>query len=203
MQEAVPVGEGAMAAIIGWSRRCRSRLRRGRAQGSGTVCQVANDNGGGQVVISGDKAAVERAIEAATEKGAKRALLLPVSAPFHSPLMPPAADAMHEALAGVTSRRRSVPVVANVPAARSPIRPRSPPPGAAGDRHGALARKGRNGSAPTASTTLRRDRRRQGAVRACQAHHRDIATSPSARRRCRGTPAGLDSRHGEHRAVLG
>jgi [acyl-carrier-protein] S-malonyltransferase len=78
------------------------------------VCQAANDNGGGQVVVSGDKAAVERAVEIARQKGAKRAMMLTVSAPFHCALMQPAADAMAEALAKVTVRAPAVPVVANV-----------------------------------------------------------------------------------------
>jgi [acyl-carrier-protein] S-malonyltransferase len=84
------------------------------------VCQAANDNGGGQVVVSGDKAAVERAVEIAKGKGARRAMMLPVSAPFHCSLMQPAADAMAAALAGVTVKSPVVPVVANVLA--KPIR---------------------------------------------------------------------------------
>lgn len=115
MQAAVPAGQGAMAAIIG--------LEHGDVE---AVCaqsaslgavQIANDNGGGQLVISGLKSAVEAAAAAATEKGAKRALMLPVSAPFHSSLMQPAADAMREALAGVQKSAPVVPVVANVRAA--------------------------------------------------------------------------------------
>ena len=81
---------------------------------SGQVCQAANDNGGGQVVVSGNKAAVERAVEIAKTKGAKRAMLLPVSAPFHCALMQPAADAMAEALANTEVKKPVVPVVANV-----------------------------------------------------------------------------------------
>ena len=102
MQKAVPVGVGAMAALLGleFERRLRSRPRPRRAQ----VCQAANDNGGGQVVISGDKAAVERAVEIAKAKGARRAMMLPVSAPFHCALMQPAAEVMAEALAKVTVR---------------------------------------------------------------------------------------------------
>ena len=83
----------------------------------GAVCEAANDNGAGQVVVSGDKAAVERAVEIAKAKGAKRAMLLPVSAPFHCALMAPAAEAMAEALAAVTIRPPAVPLVANVKAA--------------------------------------------------------------------------------------
>jgi [acyl-carrier-protein] S-malonyltransferase len=112
MQKAVPVGEGAMAAIIGLE---HSDVEAACAEaGAGSVCQVANDNGGGQLVISGAKAAVERAASLCTEKGAKRALMLSVSAPFHSALMAPAADAMREALAGVAKHRPCVPLIANV-----------------------------------------------------------------------------------------
>ena len=115
MQAAVPVGEGAMAAIIGLE---QSDVEAICADVSGEgSCQIANDNGGGQLVISGSKAAVEKAAGLASEKGAKRALLLPVSAPFHSALMSPAADAMAEALADVTMHAPCVPLVANVLAA--------------------------------------------------------------------------------------
>ena len=115
MQAAVPVGEGAMAAIIGLE---QSDVEAICADVSGEgSCQIANDNGGGQLVISGSKAAVEKAAGLASEKGAKRALLLPVSAPFHSALMSPAADAMAEALAEVTMQAPCVPLVANVLAA--------------------------------------------------------------------------------------
>jgi [acyl-carrier-protein] S-malonyltransferase len=113
MQRAVPVGAGAMAALLGIELEAASAVAREAAQGGG-VCQAANDNGGGQVVISGDKAAVERALDIAKTHGAKRAMLLPVSAPFHCALMQPAADAMAEALAKVTLHAPSVPVVANV-----------------------------------------------------------------------------------------
>jgi [acyl-carrier-protein] S-malonyltransferase len=112
MQKAVPVGEGAMAALIGLSFEDAAASAFEGAQGE--VCQAANDNGGGQVVISGNKAAVERACEIAKGKGAKRAMLLPVSAPFHCALMQPAADVMAEALAKVTVNAPAVPVVANV-----------------------------------------------------------------------------------------
>ncbi|HEX2652895.1 MAG TPA: ACP S-malonyltransferase, partial [Xanthobacteraceae bacterium] len=97
MQSAVPVGAGAMAALIGLEFDAAAAAAAEASQGQ--VCQAANDNGGGQVVISGDKAAVDRAIEIAKAKGAKRAMLLPVSAPFHCKLMQPAADAMVAALA--------------------------------------------------------------------------------------------------------
>ncbi|HEU5018850.1 MAG TPA: ACP S-malonyltransferase [Pseudolabrys sp.] len=112
MQKAVPVGVGAMAALLGLDFEAASAVADEAAQGQ--VCQAANDNGGGQVVVSGDKAAVERAVEIAKAKGARRAMLLPVSAPFHCALMQPAADAMAEALAKVRVNRPVVPVVANV-----------------------------------------------------------------------------------------
>nr|WP_272210970.1 ACP S-malonyltransferase [Marinicella sp. W31]MDC2876878.1 ACP S-malonyltransferase [Marinicella sp. W31] len=103
MQKAVPVGKGAMAAIIGLSfEEIEALCSEAASEG---VCEIANDNGGGQVVISGEKAGVEKAVAIASEKGAKRALLLPVSAPFHSSLMAPAADAMEEALAEVRKGR--------------------------------------------------------------------------------------------------
>lgn len=112
MQSAVPVGEGAMAAIIGLEQADVEAACREAAAGS--VCQIANDNGGGQLVISGARAAVELAAKLCTEKGAKRALMLQVSAPFHSALMTPAAEAMREALAGVDKSPPAVPVVSNV-----------------------------------------------------------------------------------------
>ncbi len=112
MQAAVPAGEGAMAAIIGLEQADVEAACLEAAGGS--VCQVANDNGGGQLVISGAKEAVERAAKLCTEKGAKRALMLQVSAPFHSALMEPAAEAMREALAKVRRNAPVVPVVANV-----------------------------------------------------------------------------------------
>jgi [acyl-carrier-protein] S-malonyltransferase len=112
MQAAVPVGEGAMAAIIGSEQADVEAACAEAAKGS--VCQIANDNGGGQLVISGAKPAVEHAARLCTEKGAKRALMLPVSAPFHSALMQPAAEAMREALANVKKNAPVVPVVANV-----------------------------------------------------------------------------------------
>ena len=115
MQSAVPVGEGAMAAIIGLEQAdVEAVCAEARAAG---VCQIANDNGGGQLVISGSKGAVEKAAALATEKGAKRAIMLPVSAPFHSDLMAPAANAMRHALDKVAKQNPVVPVVANVRAA--------------------------------------------------------------------------------------
>lgn len=114
MQAAVPVGEGAMAALLGLDFNTAKAVAEEAAQGD--VCAAANDNADGQVVVSGAKAAVERAAEIAKEKGAKRAMLLPVSAPFHCALMQPAADAMAEALASVKMSAPSVPVVANVTA---------------------------------------------------------------------------------------
>ncbi|MEL6436045.1 MAG: ACP S-malonyltransferase [Pseudomonadota bacterium] len=112
MQAAVPVGEGAMAAVIGLE---TADVEAVCAEASSEgVCQIANDNGGGQIVISGAKAPVEKAAELAKVKGAKRALMLPVSAPFHSALMSPAADAMREALAEVDVNTPKVPVVTNV-----------------------------------------------------------------------------------------
>ncbi|WP_208541076.1 MULTISPECIES: ACP S-malonyltransferase [Bartonella] len=112
MQKAVSVGEGLMAALIGLDEQdveeiCSAVLGEG-------LCQIANDNGGGQIVISGEAKAVEAAMKAALEKGAKRALLLPVSAPFHSALMQPAADVMKDALLAVNKVAPIVPVVANI-----------------------------------------------------------------------------------------
>ena len=118
MQKAVPVGVGAMAALIGLEFDAATAIAAEAADGQ--VCQAANDNGAGQVVVSGDKAAVERAVEIAKTKGAKRAMLLPVSAPFHCALMRPAADVMAEALSKVSVKQPAVPVVANVLA--KPIR---------------------------------------------------------------------------------
>lgn len=112
MQKATPVGVGAMAALLGLDYETAVAAANEAAQGQ--VCQAANDNGGGQVVVSGDKAAVERAVEIAKAKGAKRAMLLQVSAPFHCRLMQPAADAMADALAKVTVNKPVVPVVANI-----------------------------------------------------------------------------------------
>lgn len=115
MQKAVPVGEGAMAALLGLDIAAATEVAGEAAQGG--VCDVANDNAPGQVVVSGARPAVERAIEIVKAKGGKRAILLPVSAPFHCAMMRPAADAMAEALAGVAIAPPRVPLVANVTAA--------------------------------------------------------------------------------------
>ncbi len=120
MQEAVPVGQGAMAALLGMDLEVASAIAKDAAEGA--VCDVANDNGAGQGVVSGDKAAVERAVEIAKERGARRAVLLPVSAPFHCALMAPAQAVMADALNGVTINAPIVPLVANVTA-----RPESDP----------------------------------------------------------------------------
>ena len=112
MQEAVPVGVGAMAALLGLDFAKAVEVAAEAAQGE--VCQAANDNDPAQVVVSGHRAAVERALEIAKTKGAKRAILLPVSAPFHCALMAPAAEVMAGALASVTISKPLVPVVANV-----------------------------------------------------------------------------------------
>jgi [acyl-carrier-protein] S-malonyltransferase len=112
MQQAVPVGTGAMAALLGMELDAATAVAAEAAQGE--ICQAANDNGGGQVVVSGNKAAVERAVEIAKAKGARRAMMLLVSAPFHCALMQPAADAMAEALAKTNVKTPVVPVVANV-----------------------------------------------------------------------------------------
>jgi [acyl-carrier-protein] S-malonyltransferase len=115
MQAAVPVGEGAMAALLGANVEVAKAVAEAAAQGE--VCTVANDNDPTQVVISGHRGAIERALDIAREKGAKRAILLPVSAPFHCPLMQPAADAMAEALGEAAISRPAVPVFTNVSAA--------------------------------------------------------------------------------------
>ncbi|HEU0070009.1 MAG TPA: ACP S-malonyltransferase [Alphaproteobacteria bacterium] len=115
MQKAVPVGVGAMAALLGADLEKAQKIAAEAAQGE--VCAAANDNGGDQVVISGHKAAIERAIKIATDAGVKRAILLPVSAPFHCALMAPAADAMAEALDRATVTAPVVPVISNVKAA--------------------------------------------------------------------------------------
>src|SRR3954468_10241108 len=114
MQRAVPVGIGAMAALLGADLALAQRIADAAAQGE--VCTVANDNDPSQVVISGHKGAIDRAIEMAKEMGAKRAVLLPVSAPFHCPLMQPAAEAMRDALGSVVVEQPAVPVFANVTA---------------------------------------------------------------------------------------
>ncbi|HLL29412.1 MAG TPA: ACP S-malonyltransferase [Allosphingosinicella sp.] len=115
MQRAVPVGQGAMAALLGAGLEIARAVADASAQGE--ICVVANDNDPSQVVISGHRGAIERALEIAREKGAKRAVLLPVSAPFHSPLMEPAAREMEQALAQVEIDEPAVPLYANVTAA--------------------------------------------------------------------------------------
>jgi [acyl-carrier-protein] S-malonyltransferase len=123
MQKATPPGTGAMAALLGveidQARAICAKAATDPATGATEVVEAANDNGGGQVVISGAKAAVERAIEIAKSEGVKRAMLLPVSAPFHCALMAPAAEAMAEALAKADLRAPAVPVIANVTAERA------------------------------------------------------------------------------------
>ncbi len=115
MQQAVPVGAGAMAALLGLSP--EDAVAVAEAAAGDDTCDFANDNAPGQVVVSGSRTAVERALDIAKEKGAKRAMLLPVSAPFHCALMAPAADVMARALAEVNMSDPSVPVIANVTAA--------------------------------------------------------------------------------------
>ena len=115
MQEAVPVGEGAMAALLGVDPPTAEEIAAAAADDE--VCDVANDNADGQVVVSGSAGAVERAVAIAAERGFRRAVMLPVSAPFHCALMAPAADVMAEALAEVAMAPPAVPVVANVTAA--------------------------------------------------------------------------------------
>ena len=117
MQKAVPVGEGAMAALLGADFEQAAEIAAEAAQGE--VCAAANDNAPGQVVISGHKAAVDRAIAIAAERGIKRAVLLPVSAPFHCALMAPAAEAMAEALSNAAMVAPNPPLVANVTAAKA------------------------------------------------------------------------------------
>ena len=114
MQRAVPVGKGAMAALLGADLALAQKIADAAAQGE--VCTVANDNDPSQVVISGHKGAIDRAIELAKDMGAKRAIPLPVSAPFHCPLMQPAAEAMRDALSQVVVAAPAVPLVANVTA---------------------------------------------------------------------------------------
>ena len=115
MQKAVPAGEGAMAALLGVDLEQARSIAADAAEGQ--VCEAANDNGGGQVVLSGSKAAIDRAIVLAGERGVRRAMLLPVSAPFHCALMRPAAEAMQAAMAEVAMQAPVVPVMANVGAA--------------------------------------------------------------------------------------
>lgn len=115
MQHAVPVGEGAMAAVLGLSLEQAEAVA--AQAGQGEVCAAANDNANGQVVLSGARGAIERAVEIAKEKGAKRSMLLPVSAPFHCALMAPAADVMAEAFEAVAFKAPVLPVVTNITAA--------------------------------------------------------------------------------------
>lgn len=115
MQQAVPVGEGAMAALLGLDVEQTQAVAR-QASGRGQICAVANDNAPGQVVVSGHRAAVDRAIAIAREYGARRSIALPVSAPFHSPLMAPAAEVMAEALGRIELRPPIVPLIANISA---------------------------------------------------------------------------------------
>ena len=117
MQQAVPVGEGGMSALLGAEIDQAEELAKQCAAATGGVCVIANDNAPGQVVISGTQAAIDKAPEIAKTLGIKRAMALNVSAPFHSPMMQPAADKMRDALAAVTIRPPAVPVVANVTAA--------------------------------------------------------------------------------------
>ena len=114
MQAAVPVGQGARAALLGADLPMARRIAEAAAQGE--ICTIANDNDPGQVVLSGNKGAIDRAVEMAKEMGAKRAVLLPMSAPFHCPLMQPAAEAMSDALSYVVVEPPAVPVYANVTA---------------------------------------------------------------------------------------
>jgi len=114
MQAAVPVGKGAMAALLGTDLELAQKIADAAAEGD--ICTVANDNDPGQVVISGDSNAIDRAVEIAKDMGAKRAVLLPVSAPFHCPLMQPAAEAMADALSYVVLEAPAVPLYANVTA---------------------------------------------------------------------------------------
>ncbi len=125
MQRAVPVGKGAMAALLGLDLDTSRAVAREAEESFGGVCAVANDNAPGQVVVSGDREAVERAIAFARERGGRRSILLPVSAPFHSPLMTPAAAAMCEALDEIELRPPEVPLVANVRRRRPSIPRRS------------------------------------------------------------------------------
>jgi [acyl-carrier-protein] S-malonyltransferase len=120
MQEAVPVGTGAMVAILGIELEAAQAIAAAAAEATGAVCAAANDNGGGQLVLSGAKAAIEAAIRIAAERGFKKAIPLPVSAPFHSPLMAPAAAVMRDALDATAIGVPLVPLVANVTA--QPVR---------------------------------------------------------------------------------
>jgi [acyl-carrier-protein] S-malonyltransferase len=116
MQKAVPVGVGAMAALLGLDLEQAQKIAAAAAEATGQVCAAANDNAPGQVVVSGHKEAVEKAVALAAEQGAKRSVILPVSAPFHCPLMQPAADAMAAALETAKLTMPVVPLIANVTA---------------------------------------------------------------------------------------
>jgi len=117
MQAAVPVGTGAMVALLGVELDAGLAIAKEASEASGETCAVANDNGGGQLVLSGHKGAVEKAVAVAADKGFKKAIMLPVSAPFHSPLMAPAAEVMADALGSIALTVPAVPLVANVTAA--------------------------------------------------------------------------------------
>ena len=177
MQKAVKVGEGAMAALIGVEPD-KAAVIAEEASAEG-VCQVANDNGGGQVVLSGAKAAVDRAIEIAKAAGVKRSILLPVSAPFHCALMQPAADAMAAALADVAIAAPIVPLVANVTAA--PVRDPDAIRRLLVDQVTATVRWARKHRLHgwARGFALRRVRRRQGVVGARQGGSRPSATGMS------------------------
>ena len=200
MQKAVPVGVGAMAALLGLDYEAAVAVAEEAAQGQ--VCQAANDNGGGQVVVSGDKAAVERALDIAKTKGAKRAMLLPVSAPFHCRLMQPAADAMARALADVAIKQPAVAAgLERIGRADQRSRRNPPPPDRAGDGDRALARVGGLYGKPGRDAVFR-DWRRQGVERAGQAHRRRRGWRFGRRsrryrdgkRRARGSAFGLERR---------
>ncbi len=184
MQKAVPVGVGAMAALLGLDFDAAVATAREAAQGQ--VCDPANDNGGGQVVVSGNKEAVDRAVEIAKGKGAKRAMLLPVSAPFHCSLMQPAADVMADALSKADDQQARCAARLQRARLRDQRSGRDPPPSCrAGHRHGALARVGRVHGERRRHEILR-DRRGQSADRSGQAHRRrgDRRFGRLARRHC-------------------
>ena len=168
MQNAVPVGEGAMAAILGLELDAVEEVARQASEVG--VCDLANDNAPGQAVVSGERAAVERAVDLAKQQGARRSVLLPVSAPFHCRLLAPAAEAVAAALAEVVIRAPAVPVISNVTAAPGERAGNlARPAGRAGDGPGALARK------PPCHGRARRRRHRRarcrsGAERPVQTH---------------------------------
>ena len=170
MQQAVPVGVGAMAALLGVEFDQAAAIAAEAAQGE--VVQAANDNGGGQVVVSGHQAAVERAVEIAKAKGVRRAMMLPVSGPFHSALMQPAADVMADALAKVTIKPPNVPLVANV-LAQPTTDPAQIVRGLVEQVTGTVRwRESIAFMAGRGRDDLLRGRFRQGAVRPGQAHRR-------------------------------